>query len=102
MATINDPWPKRSGKDGHPADGMALEVEVGGGARMLIADPRSYADGGPVWTLTWGDAESIKHTAASLIESYSYLLSGEISTTEAIRRLREMRRVREMACRQPV
>ena len=99
MATINDPWPKRSGNNGHPADGMSLQVDVGDGAFMSIADPRSYADGGPVWTLTWGDADSIKHTAASLIESYSYLLSGDISDAEAVRRLHIMRAVRAQAAR---
>lgn len=93
MATIADPWPKRSLPDGHPADGMTLYVDVGDGAEMKIPDPRSFKDGGLEWTLLYGDADAVRGVAASVIGSYDYLLSGSISTTEAIRRLRLIRGV---------
>lgn len=97
MATINDPWPKQSKPNGHPADGMALEVDLGDGAWSTIIDPRSFEDGGLEWTLRYGCAEIVRFTAASAISSYDYLLSGEITMKEATRRLREMRRVRAEA-----
>lgn len=99
MATINDPWPKRSGQWGHPADGMTLEVELGDGASSSILDPRSFEEGGLEWTLRYGNAESVKYSAASVLSSYDYLVSGAITTKEAIRRLRELRRVRAIAAR---
>ena len=105
MACITDPWPKKSFPNGHPADGMTLEVDCGDGAWMSIGDPRSYTDGGLGWTLTWGNAESIKFTAASVISSYDYLLSDEITMKEAVRRLRLLRQTRREAvaliCREP-
>lgn len=97
MATINDPWPKKSLPDGHPADGMTLQVDMGDGAWMTILDPRSFENGGLIWTLTWGSAKDIRYTAASVACSYDYLLSDEIGITEAIRRLRKMRGVRAQA-----
>lgn len=100
MATINDPWPKRSLPNGHPADGMTLEVELGGGAWMTILDPRSFADGGLGWSLTYsGDVSDYRHVAASALGSYDYLLSADITMTEATRRLREARRIRALACK---
>lgn len=97
MATISDPWPKRSKPNGHPADGMTLEVDVGGGAAMRIVDPRSLEDGGLEWGLRYGAAGDLRYTAASVIESYDYLLSSAINEAEALRRLRELRRVRAVA-----
>lgn len=99
MATIDDPWPKRSGKDGHPADGMTLEVHVGDGAYMSLVDPRSFEDGGIEWNLRYGNVEDIRFSAASIVSSFDYLLCGEITTTEAIRRLRIMREIRARAAK---
>lgn len=45
-----------------------------------------------VWQLVWGKPERVRHQAASVIESYAYLLSGNISMTEATRRLRLLRK----------
>lgn len=61
------------------------DVEVGDGAIMTIPH------GEIVWQLTYGKPERVKYQAGSLIESYRYLLSGHITTKEAIRRLRLMR-----------
>lgn len=97
MATIDDPWPKKSWPDGHPADGMTLYVPVGDGAQMTIADPRSFREGGLAWIMRYGEMVTVRHAAASTLDSYDYLLSDAIGIAEAIRRLREMRRVRAKA-----
>lgn len=75
---------------------QTFEVEVTQIVRVTL-DPRSFADGGLVHALTWGAAEEVKYAAASVASSLDYLLSQEITTTEAIQRLREMRRVRAQA-----
>ena len=87
---------------GHPADGMTVNVGVGDGATHVIIDPRSFEDGGPEWTMRYGNPERIRYTVASLLDRYDYLLSGNISMTEATRRLRIMRKIRaacSQACR---
>lgn len=76
---------------GHPADGMTADVSVGGGAVHTIIDPASFQDGGPEWVMRYGNPETIRYTVASLLESYDYLLSGAITSSEAIRRLRILR-----------
>ena len=78
----------------HPFDGMSQHVDCGDGAVMEIIDPRSFADGGPEWVMRYGEPEHIRFGVASLLESYDYLLSGEIPTFEAIRRLRLLRAAR--------
>ncbi len=92
----------RLGSGKHPADGMAAEVAMGDGAYMSIINPQSFEDGGPEWTMRYGRPESIRFTVASLLSSYDYLLSGEISMAEATRRLRLMRKARAgLAITQP-
>ena len=91
----------KSQPNGHPADGMTIHVPVENGeAVMDIADPRSFEDGGLEWVMRYGDVESIRYTVASLLSSYDYLLSGEITMKEATRRLRVMRQYRRAACQQ--
>ena len=81
--------PKRSvSKPPHPADGLTVGVDCGGGATMTIADPRSYEDGGISWQMTWGNPEPLRYVVASVLGSYDYLLSGSITMAEATRRLR--------------
>lgn len=80
--------------NGHPADGMTMHVSVGGGAIHNIIDPTCFEDGGPEWVCRYGDVESIRYSVASLLESYDYLVSGQISSEEAIRRLRILRAAR--------
>jgi hypothetical protein len=82
----------------HPADGMTLRVDVGGGAVDTIIDPRSFADGSPEWIMRYGNPLPIRFAIASLLESYDYLCSGAITMKEATRRLRLMRAARREAC----
>lgn len=76
---------------------LTMEVDCGDGAFMLIADPRSFEAGGVEWRLRYGNPEQVRFVAAALVESYDYLLSGEITQKEAERRLRLMRQVRRAA-----
>jgi hypothetical protein len=76
---------------GHPADGMTATVWLGDGAVATIVNPQSFENVGVEWVLRYGNPEAVKYTAASLIESYDYLLSDEITTKEAERRLRVLR-----------
>lgn len=79
----------------HPADGMTAHVDLGDGASSRILNPQSFEDGGLCWSLTWWDsAEPLRYVASSVIEDYDYLLSGAITTGEAIRRLRILRSAR--------
>lgn len=71
---------------------LIAEVPVGGGAVASIPNPQSYADGGIGWRLSYGNVESVRHIAVGLLDSYDYLLFDGITTKEAIRRLRLMRR----------
>lgn len=79
----------------HPADGMTAVVQMGDGAAHNIINPQSFEDGGPGWHLTWGNVEGVRYTAASLLDSYDYLLSGAITMAEATRRLRLLRNARK-------
>jgi hypothetical protein len=85
----------------HPADGLTAQVALGGGAVSTIINPQSFADGGPEWRCRYGNVESIRYTAASLLASYDYLLSDNISMQEATRRLRLMRAARSALGEQP-
>lgn len=85
---------------GHPADGMVIDVSMGGGAVVSIINPLSFANGGPEWVCRYGNVESIRYAIAGLLESYDYLLSGNINMTEATRRLRIMRAARRAALTQ--
>ena len=78
----------------HPADGMTAEVDLGDGAGATIINPQSFKDGGPEWVMRYGNPLAIRYTVASLLESYDYLLSGEITRKEAMQRLVLMRRAR--------
>ena len=75
----------------HPADNMTATMAMGDGAFVGFINPQSFADGGPEWVCRYGNVESIRYTVASLLGDYDYLLSGEISDKEAIRRLRLLR-----------
>ena len=90
--------PRRVSAPPHPADGMTIDVECGDGAIMTIIDPRSFVEGGPEWVSRYGNIESIRYTLASLLDSYDYLLSGNINQKEAIRRLRLARAARKECC----
>lgn len=83
-----------------PFDGMSQHVDCGDGAVMEIIDPRSFENGGPEWVMRYGDPGSIRYGVASLLESYDYLLSSDLTAKEAIRRLRLLRLARAQ-CRSP-
>lgn len=70
---------------------LTAEINCGDGAVMTIVDPRSFKDGGIGWKLRYGNPDGVRYTAASLIDSYDYLLSSEITMKEATRRLRLLR-----------
>lgn len=92
------PLPTKSHPSGHPADGMVIHVPVEDGSAWVdISDPRSFEDGGPEWVCRYGNIESIRYTVASLLASYDYLLSGQITVAEATDRLRIMRKYRRAA-----
>lgn len=89
-------------RTGKLAAGMFHHAEMGGGGVMSIVDPRSFRDGGPEWHMRYGSAASVMDislSVAGLIESYDYLLSGHITTGEAIRRLRILRKSRALLTR---
>lgn len=83
---------KLGGKN--PADGLTAQVNICDGAVMTIQNPWSFIDGGVGWRLNYGNHESVRHSAISLIESYEYLISDEITMQEATRRLRMLRAAR--------
>lgn len=78
----------------HPADGLTAKVQLGDGAVATIINPQSFAEGGPEWIMRYGDPVGIRYAVASLLESYGGLLSDEITTADAIARLRIMRKAR--------
>lgn len=71
--------------------GLTENVDCGDGACMSIVDPRSFEGGGVGWRLRYGNPDAVRYIAASLVESYDYLISDEITAKEAIRRLRLLR-----------
>lgn len=75
----------------HPADNMTATMAMGDGAFVSFINPQSFADGGPEWVCRYGNVEGIRYTVASLLGSYDYLLSGNITAKEAARRLRLLR-----------
>lgn len=72
-----------------PPKGVTARVDCGDGAVMAM--PNMFHDWNICWQLTWGNPEDARYVAASLIESYDYLLSGCITMKEATRRLRLLR-----------
>jgi hypothetical protein len=82
----------------HFADGLVAQVALGDGAYSSILNPRSFEDGGLAWRLTWGDAHKVRYVAASVIESYDYLLSPHLTMREATDRLRKLRAARKHLC----
>ena len=69
--------------------GQTLMVPIGGGAVMTVSLPG--ADPHLEWSLRYGDPVAVRFVAASVVESFDYLLSGHITMAEATRRLRLLR-----------
>jgi hypothetical protein len=76
-----------------------LNVPTGGGAVMFIVNP--MADPHIEWMLRYGrdlnPSEAGRFSAASIVDSFDYLLSENINMTEATRRLRLLRAARRAA-----
>lgn len=77
----------------HPADGTVARASYGDDWHMTLKDPT--AETGLVWIMRYGNVESVRYTVASILESYDYLLSGDITHAEAVKRLRMLRGARK-------
>lgn len=76
---------------------VTVRVALGDGAVMVIPDPNPGDGRHPIeWALRYGKPDAVRYQAAELIDSYDYLLSGNINMTEATRRLRLLRKARRM------
>lgn len=64
------------------------------GTSMPVINPQAFKDGGLEWQMRYGNAEKNRYEAASIISAYDYLCSDNITQTEAIRRLKMMRKKR--------
>jgi predicted HAD superfamily phosphohydrolase len=69
--------------------GPTLAVPTGGGAVMTVSLPG--ADPHLEWSLRYGDPNAVRFHAASVVESFDYLLSNNINMVEAMKRLRTLR-----------
>lgn len=81
------------------SENLTLHINHGGGASGTIPNPQCYADGGVVWQLNYGNCEQARWPAASIIDTFSYLISTEINMKEATRRLAQFRRAYREAIR---
>lgn len=70
--------------------GPTILVPTGGNGVMTVSLPG--ADPHLEWSLRYGSPEAVRFIAASVVESFDYLLSSNINMTEATRRLRILRR----------
>lgn len=77
---------------------LTAYIDCGGGARSAIPDPRAFRDGGLEWCLRYSCKgvlpNNVQFQAASVVESFDYLLSTYLNMKEAIDRLRILRRGR--------
>lgn len=71
------------------AFGPTLLVPIGTTGVMTVSTPG--ADPHLEWSLRYGSPEAVRFQAASVVESFDYLLSSNINMTEATRRLRVLR-----------
>jgi hypothetical protein len=69
--------------------GPTLLVPTGGTSVMTVSTPG--ADPHLEWSLRYGSPEAVRFHAASMVESFDYLLSSNINMAEATRRLRVLR-----------
>jgi hypothetical protein len=83
------PHPKRVP---HFCNDMDAQVHLGDGAFASIVNP--YCENHIEWQLRYGMPHVVRYVAASLVESYDYLLSPDIDMKEATRRLRVLRQAR--------
>lgn len=81
----------RHGKE-IPARDCTISVDCGDGAVMTAVNPYSQDSVG--WAVRYGNVIRMRYVAASVIDSYDYLLSADINMKEATRRLRLLRSAR--------
>lgn len=67
-----------------------IRVDVGGGAIHFIPNPESDRH----WQMRYNQSLDQLLTAVMILESFDYLLCDDISQTEAIRRLKLLRKAR--------
>jgi hypothetical protein len=67
-----------------------IRVDVGGGAVHFIPNPKSDRH----WQMRYNQSIDQQLNAVMILESFDYLLCDEISQTEAIRRLKLLRKAR--------
>ena len=70
---------------------LLLRVEHGDGAAGCIPNPASYNDGGIVWRLTYTNDRRAKIVVVFVIETFDYLICGDIPMKEVVRRMRQFR-----------
>ena len=70
---------------------ITRRVHHGDGAYSVIPSLPSHDVNGLQWLLRYSKDEQSRLVAASVVDTFEYLLSHNISTKEAIRRVREMR-----------
>ena len=67
-------------------------VDVGDGAVMFVPEPSPPDSQERIaWTLRYGDADSVRHQTATLMESFEWLLAPEVPMHLATKRLKMMR-----------
>jgi hypothetical protein len=71
---------------------ILIRVDHGDGAVGSIPNPRHEL--GLEWALRYGNPEQVRYVAASVIETFDYLVSDGITMKEATARLRQFRRAR--------
>jgi hypothetical protein len=74
---------------------LVKHIDHGDGAMGSIPDPSQNAEGGLEWCLRYApEAHNCALQAASVVATFDYLLSDNITMKEATRRIRQMRRAR--------
>lgn len=74
---------------------LLQQIDHGGGAFGSIPDVSQYEEGGVEWCLRYAcDGNNYALQAASVVATFDYLLSEQVTAKEAMRRLRQMRRSR--------
>jgi hypothetical protein len=80
-------------------EGYTLRVDLGGNAVATIVNP--WGDPHLEWMLRYAadlnDTKAGRFSAASVLDTFDYLLSDAINMTEATRRLRLLRKARTEA-----
>lgn len=74
---------------------MIKIVKVHPEASMSIPTP--HENGSIEWHMRYGDTNKNRFLAANLIADYDYLLCDDITTKEAVRRLRILRKAHAIA-----